>query len=119
MWRVLAALRQAEPLQVGQLAAWTAIEVSTVSRVVSGLERKGLVRRRRSPRDNRAVLVARTAEGCAATERLVPVALDYAAVATTGLSEDEVATLKRLLRHLYENMAGIDALPAGEARDAG
>jgi DNA-binding MarR family transcriptional regulator len=108
MWRVLAALREREPRTVGELAAVTSIEVSTLSRVLDGMERKGLVRRRRASGDGRRVTLQRTAAGSSLTEKLVPLALRYEAVALGGLSEAEVADLKRLLVRLYDNMAELE-----------
>src|SRR5208282_6365190 len=45
MWRVLAALRHRGSQRVGRLAAATSIEVSTLSRLLAGMDRRGLVRR--------------------------------------------------------------------------
>jgi MarR family 2-MHQ and catechol resistance regulon transcriptional repressor len=51
------------PLTLNELAARLYLDKSTASRVVDGLERKGLVERRPSPEDRRALHLAATAEG--------------------------------------------------------
>ncbi|MEI2776378.1 MAG: MarR family transcriptional regulator [Tetrasphaera sp.] len=59
-----------DPIRISALAERTHLEVSTVSRHVSGLERDGIVRRIPDPADRRAQLVTLTAEGQAALRAL-------------------------------------------------
>ena len=47
MWRVLAALRESDGRRMGDLSGTTSIGVSTLTRLVDGMEKKGLVARRR------------------------------------------------------------------------
>jgi DNA-binding MarR family transcriptional regulator len=53
----------AGPLGIGALAAAEGVAAPTMTRLVDGLERDGLVRRRRDPSDARGVLVEATATG--------------------------------------------------------
>ncbi|WP_421996093.1 MarR family winged helix-turn-helix transcriptional regulator [Reyranella sp.] len=110
IWRVLAALREHDGRRMGDLAATTAIEVSTLTRLVDGMEKRGLVRRRPEPGDARAVTVATTAAGRRLTARLLPVADRYERVALDGFDPAEADRLRAALRRLYANM---DALKAG------
>ena len=103
-WRVLAALfHQGEQRQI-DLAEFTSIDQSTLSRLVSGLARRALVSRRRSVTSNREVSVNLTAKGLAVTRRYVPIALAYEAVGTAGLSRADLATLKRCLKRIFANL---------------
>ncbi len=104
MWRALAALSDRDGQTVGDLATRTSIEVSTLSRVLDGMQRKKLVERRRAEGDGRVVTLHLTASGRALTARVTVIAESYEAAATRGLSPRDVATLKRLLRRLYANM---------------
>ncbi len=45
MWRVLAALREHDGRRMGDLSETTSIEVSTLTRLVDNMEKKGLVAR--------------------------------------------------------------------------
>ncbi len=54
---------------IGELARLSGVQQSTVSIVVGRLEKAGLVRRRRSPRDGRQVQVQLTREGSAVLAR--------------------------------------------------
>ena len=53
----------AGPIGIGALAAAEGVAAPTMSRLVDGLERDGLVRREPDPEDARGVLVAATAKG--------------------------------------------------------
>ena len=50
MWRVMAALRDRRSLSVGRLSEATSIEVSTLSRLLAAMDRRGLVRRQSASR---------------------------------------------------------------------
>ena len=52
-----------EPLTLNELAARLYLDKSTASRIVDGLEKKGLVERRQSPEDRRALQLVATDEG--------------------------------------------------------
>ena len=103
-WRVLAALfHQGEQRQI-DLAKFTSIDASTLSRLVSALDRRDLVSRRRSATSNREVSVSLTAKGLAVTRRYIPVALAYESIGTEGLSRTDLATLRRCLKRIFANL---------------
>lgn len=106
-WRVLAALRARDGRRMGDLAETTAIEVSTLTRLVDGMERRRLVKRQRDPADARAVLLHVAPAGRRLTERLLPIADRYERVALAGFSTREAEALRRALRRLYANMDGL------------
>ena len=109
MWRVLAALREQDGRRMGDLSKTTSIEVSTLTRLVDNMEKDGLVVRRRDSGDARAISLHVTAGGRRLTQRIVPIAERYEAVALEGFSAGEVAVLKKALRRLYDNMDALDA----------
>lgn len=106
-WRVMAALRSTGAQNLGTLSALTSIEVSTLSRLLAQMERQGLVVRARNRADARALRVAPTPRARALTDRLIPRALAIERAALQGMSDAEVALLKRLLVQLDAN---VDAL---------
>ncbi|MGW5174411.1 MarR family winged helix-turn-helix transcriptional regulator [Streptomyces sp. NPDC004082] len=92
---------------VKDLAGALRLDYGTVSPLLKRLESAGLLRRERSARDERSVLVAPTGRGEALRERAehVPRALS----AATGVSGDEVARLRKELwelAHRAESAAG-------------
>ena len=89
-----------------ELAAAVGIEGPTLTRHLDALERQGLVRRGQDPTDRRAVVVELTPEGHATHARLLEVVVAFDRRLRSGLSQDEVDTLRELLRRLEENVGG-------------
>ena len=108
MWRVLAALREQDGRRMGDLSTTTSIEVSTLTRLVDNMEKKGLVARRRDPQDARAIVLQVTPAGRRLTQRIVPIAERYETVALADFNSAETRTLKAALRRLYANMEGLE-----------
>ena len=104
MWRVLAALREQDGRRMGDLSATTSIEVSTLTRLVDNMEKKGVVARRRDAGDARVVALHVTPVGRRLTQRIVPIARRYEIVALAGFNVAEAEILKAALRRLYANM---------------
>jgi MarR family transcriptional regulator, organic hydroperoxide resistance regulator len=104
VWRVLAALREKDGRRMGDLSLTTSIEVSTLTRLVDNMEKKGLVARRRDAADSRAVLLHVTPAGRRLARRILPIAERYEMVALKGFGAAEADTLKAALRRLYANM---------------
>jgi DNA-binding MarR family transcriptional regulator len=108
MWRVLAALREGDGRRMGDLSETTSIEVSTLTRLVDNMEKKGLVARRRDAGDARVVALHVTPAGRRLTQRLTPIAERYESVALAGFTAAEADILKAALRRLYSNMAALE-----------
>jgi DNA-binding MarR family transcriptional regulator len=114
MYRVLASLHEADGQQLGQLAEMTSIEMSTLSRLVGAMVRKGLVTRRRPERNGRIVEIALTAKGRTLVAQLLPIGAHFEAAAVAGLDAATVASLKAQLRIAYTNLDRLEeALAAG------
>jgi DNA-binding MarR family transcriptional regulator len=108
IWRVLAALREKDGRRMGDLSKTTSIEVSTLTRLVDNMEKSGLVERRRDAGDARAVALHVTPAGRRLTQRIVPIAERYEAVALKGFTAGEADRLKLALRRLYDNMGELE-----------
>ena len=108
MWRVLAALREGDGRRMGDLSETTSIEVSTLTRLVDNMEKKGLVARRRDAADARVVALHVTPAGRRLTQRITPIAERYESVALAGFTAAEADILKAALRRLYSNMAALE-----------
>jgi DNA-binding MarR family transcriptional regulator len=106
MWRALAALSDGGARRQVDLSMMTSIEVSTLSRLVARLARRGLVTRERSSNDNREVTVALSAQGRALVKRLVPIARMLERKAIEDFSVKDIEAVKRHLRAMHENLAG-------------
>jgi MarR family transcriptional regulator, organic hydroperoxide resistance regulator len=117
-WRVLAVLMTEGTVRIGELAELTSIEISTLSRLISGLQRRGLVARKSAKNDARVVNVALTARGRAVVTRLVPDAVELEERLVAGMPAGEIAELKRLLVKLYVNITDQGAESSAHRRSA-
>jgi len=83
------------PLTLGDLAAAEGVRSATMSGIVNGLERDGLVRRRPHGRDRRAVNIESTAAGRRLLDRARTVRIDRVAARLRDLSAEELEVLAR------------------------
>ena len=68
-WRTLGTLLRRGEMTMQELAQWTAYERTRLTRMLHGMEARGLVERLDSERDRRAVVVSITADGAAVYRR--------------------------------------------------
>ena len=105
MYRVLAALsEEGRALKLGELAALTSADLSTLSRTVAGLHKRGIVLRQRPENDQRSLQVTLTEKGQALADRYMPVAAHYEEAVTRSLTPAEAGSLKATLIQLYANL---------------
>jgi len=109
MYRVLASLWERPNQRLGDLSAMTKIEISTLSRLVGTLARKGLVSRRRLQGNARTVAINLTTKGRGLTEELIPIAIHFADVAVRNRTPEEVEFIKRALADAYECLNELEA----------
>ena len=120
MYRVLAVLTENDSLRLGGLAGLVSIELSTLSRLIGAMTRKGLVSRVRPRGNARVVEISLTARGRALAAKLMPLAARCEAVAVAGLSPADVARLKSYLEAAYHNLDALEAeLTADNSVDNG
>jgi DNA-binding MarR family transcriptional regulator len=104
MWRVLVALSSNGEQRQIDLSAMTSIDVSTLSRLVARLVRRGLVSRARSKTSNREVVVELTTRGRTLVNSLIPMAKTLERTAIAGIPAKELAALKASLRRAFANV---------------
>ncbi len=88
------------------LASTTFKDMTNMTRILDGLERRGLVFRKRDKHDRRCSRIFLTAEGRAVREGILSVAGQLAERAYNGLNEDQVEDFKAMLRLVYANLDG-------------
>lgn len=111
-WRLIASVYQSGQMRIGELADFTGIELWTVSRVVTKIEKEGLLIREREGGDARAVTVKLTEDGTALIEKLIPQAREFEVIPLNGFTAQETKQLRSLLARLYDNVEGWDAAEA-------
>jgi DNA-binding MarR family transcriptional regulator len=85
----------AGPIGIGALAAAEGVAAPTMTRLVDGLERDGLVRREHDPEDARGVLVRATAQGTRILNRGRRQRVEALASGLASLSADELTAIAR------------------------
>lgn len=100
MYRVLAVLRQTGTHTLGELSGMVSVELSTLSRLIGNMVRRGLVTRIR-PEDNaRIVEIDLTPAGAEMADRLMPIATLFEETLIADMDPKQIEALKTMLRHL-------------------
>ena len=108
MYRVMAALWEKGDQRLSDLAIMTSADISTLSRLVGEMKRKGLVTRSRLKDNGRTVAINLTSKGKALVEELMPIAVHFENVAVSSFSEAEVLRLKAACRDIYQSLGSIE-----------
>jgi MarR family transcriptional regulator, transcriptional regulator for hemolysin len=105
IWLVLTALRGEQWRTQLELARSLGIEGPTLTRHLDGMERAGLVERRRDPSDRRAVQVELTDAGRELHTRLRTYVIAFDERLRAGLGADELGDLRTILTKLEHNVS--------------
>jgi DNA-binding MarR family transcriptional regulator len=103
-WSFLRILWQRDGLTQRELSEMAGVMEPTTFAALRAMEQLGYVERRQVPENRKNVYVYLTAEGRALQEKLVPLAEDVNKVATRGLKADELATTRRVLLAMLDNL---------------
>lgn len=106
-WRILAVLMSRKSLRMSELATATGIEPPTLARLITNMEIKNWVARKNSETDRRAINVRITPNGFDIANSIVPFAQEVNQLATTGLTDDEIEFLRRLLTRVMRNLGTV------------
>jgi DNA-binding MarR family transcriptional regulator len=109
--RLLAVISAHQPLSANEISRRTGLDKGWVSRSMSSLLKRALVRRAPHPQDGRALLVSLTRAGKSLVERMKPFAVARQARLMEGLSHVDVDLLLTVVQQRLEAML---ATPEGE-----
>jgi DNA-binding MarR family transcriptional regulator len=104
-WTFLRILWESEGLTQRQLSAQAGVMEPTTFSALNAMERLGYVSRRVSPRSRKEVRVHLTPRGRALKRKLVPLAEEVNEVALRKVVTSDLATTRRTLLALIENLA--------------
>lgn len=115
MFRVLATVDQNGAQRLSDLAEKTSIEMSTLSRLIGTMSKRGLVSRTRLEDNARTVSITLTPKSTELIRTLTPIAEQFDRIGDLSMNEAELQRFKARLRDLYDTL---DALTkqAMEAR---
>ena len=103
-YSLLVQLWEYNGLSQGALAEKTAKDKTTMARLAAVLETRGLIERRPSPSDGRERLLFLTATGKDAMDRATELAAEILADAQRGISDEELALCRDILRRACANL---------------
>lgn len=104
-WRFLRVLWREDGITQRELSRRVGMREPTTVTALKSLERSGFIRREQSTQDRRRVHVFLTPLARGLQKTLAPCVAEVNAIAARGLSDDEVATLRRLLTLVGRNLA--------------
>jgi DNA-binding MarR family transcriptional regulator len=104
-WRFLRVLWREDGLTQRELSRRVGMREPTTVVALKSLERSGFVTRQKSVEDRRKAHVFLTPEARALEAVLLPAVAEVNAIALTGLSEAEVAVLRKALIQVGRNLA--------------
>jgi DNA-binding MarR family transcriptional regulator len=103
-WSVLRILWDIEGLTQVELAERMRVEKASLTGVLEGMERRGLILRARNSDDRRKINITLTAQGRRLKSQLLPHAAKINRKATRGMTDAEVGQLSNLLAKLIQNL---------------
>ena len=103
-WTFLRILWQRDGLTQRELSEMAGVMEPTTFAALKTMEELGYVERRQLPENRKNVYVHLTPQGRALKKKLVPLAEDLNKVATRGVKAVELATTRRVLVAMLENL---------------
>lgn len=105
-WIVLVRLWEEDGRTQTELGASTFRDRPTMSRILDGMARRGLLERRADAESARVWRVHLTPQGRALRKKLVPVARKLVARAQRGISDADLETTRDTLAKMFANLEG-------------
>ncbi|GIP24475.1 MarR family winged helix-turn-helix transcriptional regulator [Paenibacillus sp. J22TS3] len=102
-WSVLYRIWEKEGQIQKEIGERSGKDKPTTTRILAALEEKGFIRRESGEKDRRSYSIFITDEGKRVIEQTEPIEHQLHSDVTEGLSEEEKASLLRLLRRLTSN----------------
>jgi len=102
--RILALLHEKKEIRVGDLVDIMVLPQSTISHQLQRMEKRGLIRRRRTLADNRSVAVTLTAQGRRTAQRCDQLSAEVYRAITASFTASELEELQLLLTKMFDSL---------------
>ncbi len=102
-WVILNRLWIEDGINQTSLARLTAKDNASITRILDGMQRKGLVERRQDPGDRRAYRIYLTEDGKLLEQPLKRIASAHLEKGRKNLSDQDLTQLKRILETIIKN----------------
>lgn len=114
-WTFLRILWHGDGLTQRALSERAGVMEPTTFAAMKAMEAQGWVTRQQAPHNRKNVYIHLTDQGRALREQLVPLAVEANRISTRGLSAAELATARKVLLTMIENLAQDEAAAATPA----
>jgi MarR family transcriptional regulator for hemolysin len=104
-WVLLKLIEQNPGISQTELATMATKDTASITRMLDIVEKKGYVERQSVPNDRRKYLLVLTKVGNALIAKHSDLVLSLRQTGVKGVSEEELAILKRLLRQIQANLS--------------
>jgi len=108
-WTFLRILWEQDGLTQAELSERAGVMEPTTFLALKAMERRGYIRRKKTPDNKKKVFILLTPKGRALKGKLVPLALEVNKVAIHGAGAADVAATRKLLLRMIENLAADEA----------
>ena len=103
-WRVIRALKEQEGLDISELAERCYLLMPSLSRIIQNLEKRGLINRVQSKKDNRRSVISLTDDGRTVFRKIAPKSVERYNYITERFGYGKLELLYELLDELVEKL---------------
>ena len=107
--RIMFALWQADGISINELAKKTQLKKSTLTSMLDRLENMGYLRRQRSKKDRRKILIKRTNKDKNLENRYVELSEEMTKLYYKGFSKVEIDGFEKYLERILDNLTAFEA----------
>ena len=105
VWRILMLLDDQNPSPVGELAHKSVTKMSTITRMLTRMEREGLVQRDCQVDDRRIILISMTSKGRKVLSEMKLLGALVYERAFDGINGKDIQTFTRILKQIRTNLS--------------
>jgi len=113
--RIMFALWQADGISINELAKKTQLKKSTLTSMLDRLENMGYVRRQRSKKDRRIILIKRTNKDKNLESRYVELSQEITKLFYKGFSKNEIDRFENDLAKILDNLTAFEKEQSGRS----
>lgn len=107
--RIMFALWQKDSVSINELAKKTQLKKSTLTSMLDRLERMGYIKRQRSKKDRRKILIKRTEKDRTMEKKYVEVSEEMTRLFYKGFSKSEIDRFEKDLERILNNLTEFEA----------
>ena len=107
--RIMFALWQQDDISINELAKKTQLGKSTLTSMLDRLEKMGYVKRQRSKKDRRKILIRRTKKDKALESKYVEVSQQMTKLYYKGFTKNEIGRFENDLTRILNNLTDFEA----------